>query len=410
MMWRSARLLVLSLSLSELASVTSALGLRRYGVQGEQGQEATAILTSAALTALPSRSPPPSAIYGTIYVGTPAQAFKVIFDTGSGNILLPSRACESSSCLTHANYDFLSSMSGKELPNKKEVKRFAVGTGKLIGNPVADKVCLGVDDQMCSETSLIQATEMSDEPFNLMPYDGIFGLGMPATSIAPEYNFLGNLAGASALASNRFAVWLSIEGDIDASEISFGSIPENRLGSDVTWLPLSSTSTGLWQVAMTDVTVNLMKLGLCGDSGCQAAFDTGSGVIAGPADFVNALIAATGAAEDCSNYDQLPVLGFELGGIILNIEKTDYLRKSHDGCFPQFLAVDARSDKSSAPLLLLGAPFLQRYVSIYDGAFLRVGLAFANHTSQPTGESTADAAQRLMGRKSISKPTVPLQD
>ena len=49
----------------------------------------------------------------------------------------------------------------------------------------------------------------------------------------------------------------------------------------------------------------------------------------------------------------------------------------------------------------LRTPFLERYVTIYDRVFLRVGIAFAVHATEPTGETTGEAQQRLMGRKAL---------
>lgn len=242
---------------------------------------------------------------------------------------------------------------------------------------------------------------MSATPFSLHPYDGVVGLGMPGLSLAKEFNFLGNLADADQLENDRFTVWFSTEGDGDDSEISFGNVPENRLGSDVMWMPLSSTSTGLWQVAMSDITVNLVRLGLCGESGCQAAFDTGTGVIAGPKNLIDGIRAGLNVAEDCSNYAELPSLGFELGGTVMNIEKFDYVRQTPDGCFLQLLETDP--DSSINNMLLLGAPFLTRYTTIYDRVFLRMGLALSKHKTEPTGETTEAASQRLMGRQGIGK-------
>ena len=43
--------------------------------------------------------------YGNLSVGTPAQSFRVCFDTGSGNLALPSTRCSSAPCTAHARYD-----------------------------------------------------------------------------------------------------------------------------------------------------------------------------------------------------------------------------------------------------------------------------------------------------------------
>ncbi|CAK9110906.1 Pepsin A [Durusdinium trenchii] len=172
---------------------------------------------------------------------------------------------------------------------------------------------------------------------------------MPALSRSKDYNFLGNIAEARQLQKDRFAVWLSKQVDQEDAEISFGEIPMNRLSSDIVWFPLSSTVSGLWQVSLKDLTVNLVRQGLCKKQACHVAFDT----------------------------------GVELGDRVFNIEKYEYVQKSSEGCFV--------------------TPFLERYVTIYDRVFLRMGLAFALHKAEPTGESTQDAAQRLMGRQALGK-------
>jgi len=342
--------------------------------------------------------PPPLEAFGTIYVGTPPQEFTVAFDTGSGNLLLPARKCQSVACLSHHSYDASASAtaaSGSKAAGRGDV-RVRVGAGGLTGEVLLDKVCLGPEDNLCTHTELVAATEMSDEPFGLFSYDGILGLGRLGTSLEGHFNFLGNLAEADALESNRFAVWLSMEGDDEDSEITFGGVNEERIGSrDTLWRPLSSVDIGMWQATMSDVAIDMTSLHLCGRQGCQAAFDTGTSVIAGPATFIQALLGVLNIASDCTNFDSLPMLGFAFGGFTLNIEPADYVKKTRAGCFHQFLAIDVPPPRG--PLVLLGAPFLQRYYTVYDSEALQVGIAFAKHKPRPgTAETNEQAAARLM--------------
>ena len=45
---------------------------------------------------------------------------------------------------------------------------------------------------------------------------------------------------------------------------------------------VSDITTGLWEVKLTDFSIDSVALGLCGDKGCRAALDTGTGAISIP--------------------------------------------------------------------------------------------------------------------------------
>ena len=51
------------------------------------------------------RSNQQSEYYGQVTVGSPPQSFLVVFDTGSGNLLLPSKECSDEACSSHRRYD-----------------------------------------------------------------------------------------------------------------------------------------------------------------------------------------------------------------------------------------------------------------------------------------------------------------
>lgn len=334
----------------------------------------------------------PSLLSGPLLVGTPPQVLSVAFDTGSGNVLLPAVACHSPACLARRSYDPARSATAKRVaPQSAEVK---VAGGSLSGNAFRDRLCLGAEGELCTETGLVAATAMSDEPFGLLPFDGVLGLGTSGGSLGVGFSFLDGLAGAETLEANRFAVWLSTEDDHEDSEITFGKVSQARIASDILWQPLSG-NTGMWQTTMQDLSVDGVKLNLCGTKGCQAAFDTGTGVIAGPSALIQAILGALNIAVDCTNYRALPMLGFVFSGFTLNIEPADFVQRTGSGCLHQFLALDLPPPQG--PALLLGAPFLQRYYSVYDAGSLRIGLAVARHRA--TGPETSEAlADTLMVR------------
>lgn len=374
--------------------------------------------SSAAEPVREGAKPPPLAVYGTIYVGTPAQEFSVAFDTGSGNLWLPSKSCSSVACLAHRPYDASASATSRQIAfldsvyadlpkdESRETVQLTIGSGSAAGNIVSDKVCLGPVENMCATTDLLAAVSMSDQPFGLLPYDGILGLGLPAASVKKSFNLLGNLADADSMRFNRFAVWFSKEGDSDDSEVTFGGLDEKRVGSDIVWMPVSGLDrdgagdggAGLWELPMHDIFVSDARINLCAGGHCKVALDTGTSVIAGCSRIIWPLIAITQVHEDCGNYNMLPTIGFDLGSIVLNLEPEDYVRKYGGKCYHQFLPLDIPPPRG--PVVLLGSPFLRRYYTIYDRETLRIGIAFSKHErpSSRQGETNDEAAVRLMVR------------
>eukprot|EP00971_Amphidinium_carterae_P233709 4637929-Amphidinium_carterae.1 len=45
-----------------------------------------------------------TAYFGELTIGDPAQTFSVVFDTGSGNLIVPSDDCDSEACKIHGQF------------------------------------------------------------------------------------------------------------------------------------------------------------------------------------------------------------------------------------------------------------------------------------------------------------------
>jgi len=325
-----------------------------------------------------------SEYYGRISIGTPPQEFLVVFDTGSGNLLIPSRMCTEEACMSHKRFDASKSTSAKDMafadqPDKevdsdgdRDVVTVTFGTGEITGVFIKDNICMG---SICTRGTFVAATEESDEPFSVAPFDGIFGLSLPQMSEAPHFNILDCMIQDKVLKSNVFAVFLGAF-DAEDSEITFGDVRLKRMASQMFWVPVSDP--GYWQVEMEDITIKNEPLHLC-HGRCQVAVDTGTSLMAGPGDIMNSLIDKLNVSSDCSNYHALPDLGFVVGNHILNLKPEDYVEKGEgkEGCSIALMTLDIPPPKG--PLFIFGDPFLRKYYTAYDRQHLKVGFALAAH-------------------------------
>jgi len=321
--------------------------------------------------------------YLPIVVGLPAQHFLVTVDSGSGNLVLPTVSCPSAACKNHHTYDQIKSGTAQDVARiddpklqgaSKEVLSFRYGHGYATGNVVSDVVCLGSQRNLCAEdTHFLAAFKETKSPFALLPYDGILGVGLPATSVTPRFNIMGNLAEKKALLNDRFAIWMANEGDGEPSEVTFGDFNPKRLASTVIWEKIDDASTGFWQVP-AEIMVDNEPIGL---GIHRFAVDTGTSLIAGPGTVIEAIKSGVNLRSDCSNYHNLPLVGFKFGSTILNLEPADYVGREAEGtiCKYNFATLELPSG-----IILLGDPFMRKYYTIYDRDSLQVGLSLSNHT------------------------------
>jgi len=344
------------------------------------------------------------AYFGTVEIGDPPRPFQVVFDSGSGNLLVPGSSCDSEACNGRALYNHHPSTSGNRVPCPASSKSHAsledhttvsFGVGQIVGDCFEDQICLGT---VCYAGAFIASTYESNTPFASFNFDGVLGLSLPYMSRGPKFNMLERIKATEKLHQTVFAVFLSIR-DTEVSEITFGSMKTSHLASDLHWVPVASRHTGFcefqisdasrhtgfWEFQISDITIDECPQNLCVD--CYAAVDTGTSDLAGPTEIIQQLAWRLNVEPDCGNFHNLPRLGFLINGVIMNLEPKDYVDEGDGSCEVSVMSLDI--PPPTGPLFIFGIPFLEKFYTVYDNVNEHIGFAVAN---QAGGPSKIDAA------------------
>merc|ERR1719253_1056206 len=192
-----------------------------------------------------------TAYYGKVHIGSPKQPLTVVFDTGSGNLMVPSTYCRSHACTMHKRFDRKKSATAEDIEADGSLSRkgglrdqitVTFGTGEISGVFIQDDVCIG---SLCTNIHFVAATDETEDPFSSFNFDGVLGLALTPMAQGPEFSIMDHLVKSKALRRPIFSVFLS-DSDMEASEITFGDVKEEHMASSMFWSDVSK-DTGYWQ-------------------------------------------------------------------------------------------------------------------------------------------------------------------
>jgi saccharopepsin len=357
---------------------------------------------------------------GNMTLGWPnVMDFSVLFDTGSGHVVVPSVRCTSPSCAMHRSYNVSQSPSGYSVnsdgtPRTDRVHEVEVsfGTGEISGDFARDVVCVGLTGaellaaqtaglpprRACTELSMITATTMSDNPFSQFSFDGIFGLGLKSLAVNPVFSFT-HTFGASSQAPSIFGMYIAGGDKERGHELAIGGYNAARVQGPLSWTPLLDAELGYWQVELRGVRVGDEDAGIdCSEGACHAIVDTGSSHFGLPKTHMRGiweqLSSLPGDAADCRDTSTLP-LHLDFDGFSLTLETKDYMRKLPTKnkvpdpvsgelasvCRPRLMPV-SMPEEFGKHVFILGEPVLQRYYAAFDHGAHRVGFGLAQRDAE----------------------------
>uniref|UniRef100_A0A8C4RJS9 Pepsin A-like n=1 Tax=Erpetoichthys calabaricus TaxID=27687 RepID=A0A8C4RJS9_ERPCA len=274
--------------------------------------------------------------FGVISIGTPPQSFKVVFDTGSANLWVPSTYCNTNACTNHKRFNpnlsstFRASSTGISI---------LYGTGSMTG-------LLGYDTVSVAEIEVTnQMFAMSEtEPGIFLYYasfDGILGLSYPSLAIGGATPVFDNMMTENLVTEDVFSFYLSPNGQT-GSVVTFGGTDPSYYTGQINWVPV--TSQTYWEITMTN----------------SYAFQ-----LHHSKSFFYLILQAM---VNCNNIQSLPNVVITLNGYEFSLPPSAYISQS-SGCSTGF-GLNGKDQ-----LWILGDVFIREWYSIFDRANNRVGFA-----------------------------------
>ncbi|XP_018397792.1 PREDICTED: lysosomal aspartic protease-like [Cyphomyrmex costatus] len=334
---------------------------------------------------------PSAPYYIVITIGTPPQKFKVIIDTASSDLWIPSKCyiLNNVSRESHNFYNYEKSITFESYADIFNVTYTHGTVHGYLSTDVANIAGFNIPNQVFGE--VIKASGIM---FIHLKFDGLLGMGYPemayikgVTSVFNNIFRLGLIEPVFSLYVNRSSI-----SELVGELILGGSDPNHYLG-EFTYVDV--TRKGYWQFRMDKIQIENITLCL---NGCEALVNTASNLILGSSvyiEIINKLIGGVYAEEaktiitniklrlkvECDRAVNFPNISFFIGGESFEITYTDYIHVNMVNGTMECLSAFANTKKSNfndESIWLLGQAFLRRYYIVFDMKYNRMGFAFRN--------------------------------
>jgi len=308
--------------------------------------------------------------YGVVSIGTPAQKFNLLFDTGSSDLWVPSIQCTtSSSCLNHKKFD-----GSKSSTYKAGTKPFSIqyGTGSMTGIVSQDVVNVA---GLSVKQSFGEAKTEADF-FNQTAFDGILGMGFGTISsegVTTPFDNMVQQLGISPVFSFHMA--FSASGP-PGGELTLGGYDSSKFTGQLQYSPV--TTQTYWNIGLDSVSVNGQDIGIQAQ---DAAIDTGTTLIVVPdsdAQAINQALDPTSVEGQDGTFSiscdthKLPNAVLTFNGNSFSIPPTSYVFSNGDGTCISGFAGDGGMGLFQ---WIVGDVFLRTYYTVFDSGNNQVGFA-----------------------------------
>ncbi|KAL1716894.1 aspartic peptidase domain-containing protein, partial [Schizophyllum commune] len=335
---------------------------------------------------------------GSISVGTPAQDFYVVFDTGSADLWVPSSECSSNTCSSKDKYDASASSTSAEADGEFQIQ---YGDGSNVSGPIR-KDTVTVAGVAAENQFFSPVSELSDS-FADDPIDGILGMAYPTISNLKQDPWFTNAQKQGAVASNSFGFYLAEQG----SELFVGGTNDKLYTGDFEYHE-TDPSEGYWLTTGATLNVN----GQAAAQDFETIIDSGTTIMYGPPEVVKQVYSSI---EGSTTYDEAngmytfpcdsaPTVAFNWGGKDWEVTAENFnLGKTEQGSSDCVGALAGQDLGLGDNTWLIGDAFMKNVYTVFDFEQNAVGFA-ALSGSGSSGNSSSSAAPSSSASASGSAP------
>ncbi|KAF7292412.1 Peptidase A1 domain-containing protein [Mycena chlorophos] len=358
-----------------------------------------------------------SSFLGTLSIGTPAQTFNVVLDTGSSDLWTITQECDDCSGIGNA-FDTTKSSSFKQ--TSQQAIEIDYGSGAVQGFTATDTVTMGpftVQDQ-----TFLVAERLSDGIID-GDVSGLIGLafqGLAETQAVPFWQALINNGDLSSPEMSFFLERSTSDNDEPGGVFTLGGTNSSLFSGSIEFHDLASTTGGpqYWMIPLSAVTVQGSSVSIAGGNSLLSAIDTGTTAMGGPSADVAAIWAAVPGSSALTQgnqqtgYFQYPCstnvkVTLSFGGQAWAIDSNDInLGQVEEGssmCAGAIfdLSLGASTD-ANTPSWVIGDTFLKNTYTVFRQSPQAVGFAALGSGGSDTSSSGGGSGSSSGGSNSPS--------
>lgn len=311
-----------------------------------------------------------TAFFGEISIGTPAQTFSVLFDTGSSDLWVAGSNCDAS-CDNLKRYDPAASSTGADTGRTATIQ---YGDGSSASGAVyTETVSMG--GITVSQQTLISVTQLKGGS-TANTINGLIGLGFKTISATDSDSFVETAISQGHISSPVFSLGLKAP----SPELYLGGTNPEKYSGDFTCTPV--TQQGYWLV---DGAAHPQPDSSQGQYSGAMIIDSGTTLLLGDSQNVQTFYAQIPGAKSCDACgtgfytvpcNAVPTPGFTFQGTTFTIPTEDFnLGQSSPGSADCVGALAASNEAIGTTGWIVGLPLLKNVYAQFDLGNLQVCFA-----------------------------------